>query len=519
MPPIRARTHSLVLALAAPLILTAAASGQALVLAAQGGSMPGSLNLELSTGNYPFEPCFILTGVDAGPTPIAIFDPNDQRSVQIGQAYLGNSFFGVLGLDGRFRVGPTTVPNSPPLVDAAFFFQGITLFGPFTIVDRISNATAVRLAPAGAFRGRNVSSMDERAFGVVLPRADQKWMIVGGGRGGLLSQVAHRTTEIYDDVTDGFTYGPQLNTERSLHAATRLQDGRWLISGGVDYVNDPQAACEIYDPATDTFVPVAPMLTPRMGHTATLLADGRVFVTGGLAAMTVQPTPLQAIRDTTNTTEIYNPATNTWTAGPNLRTPRAAHVAIPRPDGRILLAGGISWDSVIIIGWLPAVRATCDLYDPVANTISAGPSMAGAHSMTDVTPIGNNRWLVAGGISSLTLTNLGTPTASAEIYDAVANTWSSAGSMATPRGNHKVFALGNNRFLHAGGANGDILNPVALGSTEIYNAGTNSWTAGPPLTIPRAGHAAFLTPRGQLQLFGGATTGGGISLTTEWYFF
>ena len=33
------------------------------------------------------------------------------------------------------------------------------------------------------------------------------------------------------------------------------------------------------------------------------------------------------------------------------------------------------------------------------------------------------------------------------------------------------------------------------------------------------GAAAFLTPQGQVQFFGGATTGGSITNSTEWYYF
>jgi N-acetylneuraminic acid mutarotase len=287
----------------------------------------------------------------------------------------------------------------------------------------------------------------------------------------------------------------------------------------VNVTNDPQASCEIYDPAADTWTSVGSMQVPRMGHTATLLADGRVFVTGGLQAMTVTPTPLSAVRDATNTTEIYDPITDTWTPAANLRTPRAGHVAIQRPDGRILLAGGISWDNVIIIGWLPTVRANCDLYDPIADTMVAGPSMQTARSMVDPLDLGGNRWLLAGGISSLTLTNLGTPTTAAEIYDAVANTWTPVGAMATARGNHKSWALGGGRFLLTGGANGNILNPVPLASTEVFSTATNAFTPGPAMNTARAGAAMFATPQGQVQLFGGGTTGGTISNSTEWYYF
>jgi hypothetical protein len=91
--------------------------------------------------------------------------------------------------------------------------------------------------------------------------------------------------------------------------------------------------------------------------------------------------------------------------------------------------------------------------------------------------------------------------------------------MAAARGNHKSWRLPNGTFLLAGGANGSILSPTSLSTTEIFNPATNTFSAGPALTSPRAGAAAFATPQGQVMLFGGASTGGVISKSTEWYYF
>jgi hypothetical protein len=507
-------------AAAAALCLAAAAPrAQDLQLDVVGGSTPGTLSFDVHPGAFPFELALVVPSFLPGPTPVAVFDPADPRSLDIGLEMLSAAWLGSMGLDGHWRAGPFAMGAAPGFQDLPIRFQAVTLAGWPTLLNRISNPNQIRLANAGQFRDRLVSFYDDRAFATVLPRADRTWMVVGGGRGGLLSQTAHRTTSIYDPRTDTCQFGPQLTTPRSLHAVTQLPDGRWLVSGGVDQFNDPQALCEIYDPAADTFTACAPMLVPRMGHTATLLANGKVLVTGGLQAMTVTPTALSAVRDATNATELYDPVANTWAAGPNLRTPRAAHFAIQRPDGRVLLAGGISWDNVIIVGWLPAVRSSTDLYDPVANTIGAGPSMASSRSMIEPIALGNDRWLVAGGISSLTLTNLGTPTNTAEIYNAAANTWTTVGAMATARGNHQGWALGGGRYLLAGGANGTILGPVPLQTTEIFNTATNAFTAGPPMSMARAGAAKFATPQGQVQLFGGASAGGGATNSTEWYYF
>ncbi|MEO6596107.1 MAG: kelch repeat-containing protein [Planctomycetota bacterium] len=492
---------------------------QRLELDVVGGSTPGILQLDAYPGLYPLEIVLIVPSTTSGPTPISLFDPNDPRSLNIGLDLVGLAWAGVTGLDGHMRVS-ATLAAAPSLQDQALFFQAVTFQWLPTLLDRLSNPNVIRLGNAGAFRTRFVNFLDDRAFASVLPRQDRSWMIVGGGRGQLLAQVAHATSEIYNPLTDSFSYGPSMTTQRSLHTATQLLDGRWLIVGGVNYTNDPQASCEIYDPVLDTFTVTTPMLTPRMGHTATLLPNGRVFVSGGIDAMPTTPTQLEPVHQTTNTTETYNPTTATWTSGLNLLTPRAGHVAITRPDGKILLAGGISWDPNILLGWLPTVRRSCDLYDPVGNTMVAAPQMVTARSMIDPIDLGNGRWLLAGGIAGISIIpwNPGNPTAAAEIYNANTNTWTAVASMATARGTHKAWALGNGQFLVAGGANGSILSPVPLSSTEVFSVSTNTFSAGPSMTTARAGAAMFLTPQGQVHLCGGGTSGGSISQTTEWYY-
>jgi hypothetical protein len=493
---------------------------QALELDVAGGSLPGPLDMHLRGGLYPFELVLVVPSASQGPTPCAIFDPGDPRSLDIGLDLVDFAWPGLFDFFGDLHI-PTALGAAPALQDLPLYFQAVTFQWQPRLLDRISNPAAIHLGNTNSFRERSVFFFPERAFATVCPRPDRKWLLVGGARGQLLAQQATDTTSIYDPLTDLFSPGPQMTAPRSLHGSTQLGDGRWLLTGGVNATNDPQASCEIYDPATDSFTPVAPMSSPRMGHTATLLGNGRVLVTGGLIAVTVVPTQLSAIRDATNTTEIYDPLTNTWSPGPLLSKPRAAHVSILRPDGKVLLAGGISWDPNFLLGWVPTVRASCDLYDPVANTMTAGPSMATARSLVDPIDLGNGRWLLAGGINGISIIpwNPGNPTANAEIYDAVANTWTSVAPMATARGNHRGWALGGGRFLLAGGANGSILSPSPLASTEVFSTATNSFTPGPAMTVPRAGATAFKTPLGQIQLFGGASTGNTIVASTEWYFF
>ena len=71
-----------------------------------------------------------------------------------------------------------------------------------------------------------------------------------------------------------------LAPERTSHAATMLQSGKVLVTGGVNESTVLSSAL-LYDPATGAFAPTGSMTTPRENHTSTLLPDGRVLITGG----------------------------------------------------------------------------------------------------------------------------------------------------------------------------------------------------------------------------------------------
>ena len=60
---------------------------------------------------------------------------------------------------------------------------------------------------------------------------------------------------------------------------------------------------------------------------------------------------------------------------------------------------------------------------------------------------------------------------------------------------------------------------VPSADTEIFSLTGASFSAGPAMTIPRAAPAAYLTPQGQVHLFGGGTTNNTITSGTEFYYF
>ena len=116
-----------------------------------------------------------------------------------------------------------------------------------------------------------------------------------------------------------------MNSSRSNHSATLLQDGRVLLAGGAtDNSYKPTQTAELYDPATGTFTSAGNMATPRSGHSAAMLPNGRVLIVGGAAGA-----------------ELYEPATNTFLPAPGVSANRCNATATPLADGRVLIAGGV----------------------------------------------------------------------------------------------------------------------------------------------------------------------------------
>ena len=112
--------------------------------------------------------------------------------------------------------------------------------------------------------------------------------------------------EIFDPTTGTFTATGGLIDGRQYHTATLLSDGRVLVvGGGSDYVNRLfRASAELFDPKTGTFTSTGPLATARTHQAATLLNDGRVLVTGGYGAVA----PLASAENYEPVTGTFSPA-------------------------------------------------------------------------------------------------------------------------------------------------------------------------------------------------------------------
>ena len=150
---------------------------------------------------------------------------------------------------------------------------------------------------------------------------DGRVLIAGGSPGG-------STAELYNESSGKFTTLPDMWQKRYAHTATLLKDGRVLLVGG--QMTLAQGTAELFNPLTGHFDPIGtltrtPLDANRYYHAATLLNDGRVLITGGVPGRT--------------SAELYDPGQGIFTVTGPMKVGRYDHTATLLPSGKVLIAG------------------------------------------------------------------------------------------------------------------------------------------------------------------------------------
>jgi hypothetical protein len=309
--------------------------------------------------------------------------------------------------------------------------------------------------------------------------ADGRVLFAGGEN---TYQQVIASTEIYDPKAGTFTETGSMTVPRELHSAVLLPDGRVLVAGGRSDANgDDIASAELYDPKTGTFSATGSMKVPRQNQTATLLADGQVLIAG--EGQTKQDA----------SAELYDPKTGTFRATGPMITPRSSHTATLLRDGTVLIVGGLGSEVVPL--------ASAEIYDPITGRFrEAGASGAGELDGT-ATLLYDGRVLVTGGEGGGS-TTFGS-VSSATIYDPATGTFSSTGSMGTPRSSHTATLLLDGRVLIAGGDDYGDHGDNSLSSAQLYDPATGTFGPTGSMAKPLDGQTATLLADGRVLLAGG----------------
>jgi N-acetylneuraminic acid mutarotase len=330
--------------------------------------------------------------------------------------------------------------------------------------------------------------------------SDGRVLIVGGDLVTASSPDLSTGLVIYDPIADAWSKAGMLQQGVSSSTATVLASGKVLIAGGDAPLGPPVPTTQLYDAVTSAVILGAPMAQSRSHHTATRLQDGRVLVTGGY------PTDSHDVWSAS--AEIYDPDSNTWSSAGTMSSARIDHTATLLPNGNVLVAGGYI---PVQLGSLPTGTTSVDIYNPVSNSWSSAAPMSTPRIGHTATLLPNGKVLVANGACCWYGRGFPDPSASAEVYDPVSNSWSSTGSPTTYRASHTASLLPSGEVLVAGGAGAenDLLSSM---SAEIYDPVMNMWTPAANMNDSHVNPTATVLLNGAVLIVGGGAAGNSCEL-------
>jgi len=275
-----------------------------------------------------------------------------------------------------------------------------------------------------------------------------------------------------------------LHTARSQHTATLLGDGKVLVAGGSDGIQNT-ASAELYDPATGTWNSTGSLSSGRAAHIAVRLGNGKVLVAGGVGSPGLT---------LLTSAELYDSATGTWSGTGSLGVGRRAGAAVLLADGRVLFAGGFPSTS----GQSTPENQTAEIYDPATGLWNPTTTLNAPHALATLTRLPDGKVLIAGGSKSN----------KAEIYDPATNIWTLTSDLITARQQHSAVYLPNGKVLVVCG--GTVFGLALFAQAELYDPATGAWSATGDMTSIRLHPALTLLANGQALAEGGVSTGGSV---------
>ncbi len=198
-----------------------------------------------------------------------------------------------------------------------------------------------------------------------------------------------------------FQNGPSMHTARIMHYQTLLPGNRIAAFGGhiPGFVRSNTA--EIWDGGSNTWTQYT-MNDYRDGNGIAKLSDGKIFLMGGCSS--------DYGVGQLNSTEVFNPSNNSFTAGGPMTSVRTMCRATTLNNGKVLIVG--NWYSNANFG---------NICDSSATTCLATDSVKEQRAAAILLPTNDGKALVIGGYQPY---NGSIPVTRVELYDNVNNTFS-----------------------------------------------------------------------------------------------
>ena len=364
----------------------------------------------------------LVPSFETGPTPLALLDPTDPRTLDVGLDLFALATVTPLDPAGDASLS-FALPAAPALAGRVLYSQAVTVPGAQTVVGGISNRVQFVLGFSGNSYPALGDDLLPRRWAQTVVLDDGSVLVAGGLVPGAPQTIA--ATDLvtrFDPQTQTYAPFPQTLPRAFGRARTTvLADGRTLIAGGLD-ANGVSSASLLFDPANGQFVATGPLQQARVFHTLSALPDGRAIAIGGSAAFTPGH-PIghpAATSQVLATTELFDPQTATWSPGPSLPVPTTMHEAVTLNTGRVLAVGGVARSTAMP---LPTTTAAAYFFDPVTNALGSAPPLPQPrmHQGSTATELGNA--LVAGGANVDFANQVTTVHKEAWVFDAALAAW------------------------------------------------------------------------------------------------
>jgi len=246
------------------------------------------------------------------------------------------------------------------------------------------------------------------------------------------------------------------------------------------------------------------MKLPRAAHTATLLNNGKVFIAGGFNFTTGSQTrtPLSEV-------ELFDPATNSFTSGPEMtlsngsvKLPKAFHTATKLQIGQVLIWGGESYSGGAANTVSPS--ALILIFDPDVNEYVAIPRKPPAPAAIPRTQHKavidkNGKVLVVGGLTRVAGL---VPVEQVEWFDPATSEYKVVSGVTLPRAQPSAAAVKAGELVAvAGGTDGTAMaNEVVYFKWDSTGFKLQALAQPPRLALPGRRGASAATLRGGLDL-------------------
>jgi len=309
------------------------------------------------------------------------------------------------------------------------------------------------------------------------------------------------------DAENGlFTETSPLSSPRRDHTATAIDTDLAVIIGGRDATGAVVGTASIINVnGADTPLPVS-LRRPRAQHTATLLPDaaglglGTILVCGGVGPGGEALDTCELFRSPTTPRNASTYGTASFTlVGTRMAQGRVGHTATLIDGGEVLLVGG---------GDVETDLGAADLFVPDAADPRLRATAVPTRARRDhaAVHLGAGRVLILGGeVFSGGLA----PTASAELYVRVSQTFQAVEDMESVRQKPAAFLMGDGNVLVAGGTR-TLDQPgfptVSVIESELYVAGATGVGTFEAVEIPLSYGRSDLV---QVDVFGRALVVGG----------